>query len=482
MADINYVNKVKKDSTERDIHDARIGESVTSISSSGINTSAGNFTFPSVGGALANDSSVVHKTGDETITGIKRFTSSVTHFTDEVVLNNGAIDINAITYSIDITSPINHKITKYYFDSIYQDPYVYTFPSKSGTLAVLSDLDNCITTSLTTTTANAIPVFGSTNKTLVGSPLSITVPSSLDAIISSNSGGIQLTPKAGSKIYLNADISNNDDGATDIGESNHRFKDLYLFGNVKLGDTNGQFVQISKDNIIIGPGSNTPYTISYPTSGGTLALVSQIPSSSSFVTLSDAQTITGAKTFDSNNLTVYYNSGAPSIKFQGAVSGWSGTTTLQAGTPGGSSITLTLPSASGTIALTSDVKTSKIYKYYIYPADEYRDSVSTLVVCTNKNLNETTLANDFRSSTQKLFYFLNGSSVSSYGYKIGPAYVLTSDNELPILKVERSGYFATATIKPYAFFGTSSGISADEYTTATIGTVSKVEINLDEIS
>ena len=145
-----------------------------------------------------------------------------------------------------------------------------------------------------------------------------------------------------------------------------------------------------------------------------------------------------------------------------------------------SNYTLTFPTITGTVALTSDIKKSRMYKYQIIPAPNYHDSNSDLVVYTTKNLETTTLLNSFQRNIQYLFSFLNGTNASKYGNRIGPAYVETLNNGgIPILYVERTGYGSDATIKPYAYFGSS--IRADGYTTATIGEVIKAVIDFDEI-
>lgn len=87
------------------------------------------------------------------------------------------------------------------------------------------------------------------------------------------------------------------------------------------------------------------------------AFKSDIPSTSNFVNLTGTQTITGAKTFQNNCLTISYSGyGAPALKLTGSSSGYAGTTVLQAGTPGGATRTITLPSTDGTLALTSYVQ------------------------------------------------------------------------------------------------------------------------------
>ncbi len=64
---------------------------------------------------------------------------------------------------------------------------------------------------------------------------------------------------------------------------------------------------------------------------------------------SGTQTITGDIKFGDNNLTIFKTGGAPALKLSSDSSGWAGTTILQAGTPGGATRTITLPSTDGTL-------------------------------------------------------------------------------------------------------------------------------------
>ena len=77
-------------------------------------------------------------------------------------------------------------------------------------------------------------------------------------------------------------------GNKDLGTSQYDWKDLYLSGSIKK-------VKSTSDN--------TTYTLTLPNKTGTIALTSDIPSLSNYVTLDTDQTITGNKTFTGNVIT-----------------------------------------------------------------------------------------------------------------------------------------------------------------------------------
>ena len=97
----------------------------------------------------------------------------------------------------------------------------------------------------------------------------------------------------------------------------------------------------------------------FPRGSGTIALTSDIPSTSNFVTTngSGTQIITSDKQFN-GNLTILKTGGAPALKLTGDSSGWAGTTILQAGTPGGATRTITLPSNDGTLLTRESAETT----------------------------------------------------------------------------------------------------------------------------
>ena len=139
------------------------------------------------------------------------------------------------------------------------------------------------------------------------------------------------------------------------------------------------------NNLIIKDNTNTSklqfqasssYTYTFPASTGTVALTSDIPDLSGYVTLATSQTISGAKTF-SNNVKIDSGSASAFLAFKQYSSGSTGTAgftsiyaistdTFGISYGAGNDIlfktasptfprTYTFPDASGTVALTSDI-------------------------------------------------------------------------------------------------------------------------------
>jgi hypothetical protein len=139
------------------------------------------------------------------------------------------------------------------------------------------------------------------------------------------------------------------------------------------------------NNLIIKDNTNTSklqfqasssYTYTFPASTGTVALTSDIPDLSGYVTLATSQTISGAKTF-SNNVKIDNGSASAFLAFKQYSSGSTGTAgftsiyaistdTFGISYGAGNDIlfktasptfprTYTFPDASGTVALTSDI-------------------------------------------------------------------------------------------------------------------------------
>ena len=100
-----------------------------------------------------------------------------------------------------------------------------------------------------------------------------------------------------------------------------------------------------------GGSATTPsggYTLTLPNKTGTIALTSDLPSSTNFVTIADTQTITGLKIFNdtgSGAIALKYNNGTYSTYFH---------PTSETQT---SNLDIRLPNKSGTVATTSDLPT-----------------------------------------------------------------------------------------------------------------------------
>lgn len=110
-------------------------------------------------------------------------------------------------------------------------------------------------------------------------------------------------------------------------------------------------------DVITNVQSNTTYAYYFPAQGGTFALTSDIPSTSNFVTLDGNQTITGVKTFDNYNggKVATTSSGNDSHNYHTTELLPSGFKHIVVASDQSTQYTITLPSATGTLALTSDL-------------------------------------------------------------------------------------------------------------------------------
>lgn len=177
---------------------------------------------------VADDSLVVHKTGDETINNIKTFASPSgdgTIFTSsDSGYDNTFVEIGVGIDNIDDEAVIslqdssNSRLTisgggYFYLYKGSSTHYDIALPSKNGTIALTSDIPSVAdyVKGPSSATDNAVALFnGTTGKLIKNAALTISTDSNLLTTIASSVGGIKLSPKSGSNIYLDADISNSD--------------------------------------------------------------------------------------------------------------------------------------------------------------------------------------------------------------------------------------------------------------------------------
>jgi hypothetical protein len=226
--------------------------------------------------------------------------------------------------------------------TIGQGAYTYTLPSATGTLALTSQISGYLP--LTGGTLTGGLYINPTNTGIVG----LDVASNTTIIRSDNLEGfkrqLEITMGSGTLVQLTAKGF----GATYVtdlafytsasGTGVNSSPAIYLTGGNRVGiktgtpsydlDVTGTF-RATSTAIFGSTIGNGTYTYTLPGATGTLALTSDIPSLANYVTLNGTQTITGAKTFQ--------------------------TSTIFSSTIGNGTYTYTLPSATGTLALTSQI-------------------------------------------------------------------------------------------------------------------------------
>jgi hypothetical protein len=211
----------------------------------------------------------------------------------------------------------------------------YAFPNASGTLALTSDLSGFISGSGTTnyipkftasgTIGNSIITDSGTTAQVNGSltvsgPLLVNPSSGFPQATIISTGSTQLriqasTTSFNSELFFCASPStygllqyNNANNYFTLFANSTAYARLFSNGNFAIGTTlanNGFKLEVEGTSKISGQltlGStitNGTYTYTLPSATGTLALTSDIPSLTGYVTLATTQTISGAKTFSS---------------------------------------------------------------------------------------------------------------------------------------------------------------------------------------
>lgn len=162
--------------------------------------------------------------------------------------------------------------TMYERKSIRYDGNVLDFPSKGGTIAVLNDLDNKLSRDGGNLTgspvlANNVALKGTYNGTDYGL---LRINTSGNVVV----GDISTPNK---RVYIGGSALPNTNTSTfDLGNSSNKWNDLYLAGKII---------------------NNSGAEITLPTKAGTLALTSDVPDTSQFITTSGTTTLDGGKVF-----------------------------------------------------------------------------------------------------------------------------------------------------------------------------------------
>lgn len=297
----------------------------------------------------ANDSLVVHLAGTETITGDKTF-SSVIKADGNILLKMSASGPSTIGYvglsGLNTgTNGIRVNLTTgRYQELIFAggniNDFSYTFPATSGTLALTSDIPSLAgyVTLATTQTITG-------DKTFEGGNIFTGITSFLGSYQTRFRNGVSLDTT-----YSGGGVS----GYTTLGANND---------GLKINTSDGGYNNLN----FASPGSSNTYV--FPNASGTIALTSDIPSVTNFVTLNTLQTIIGTKIYSSlqyfdNNVYIKHSISGSSAGYTTLGASASGLNiNLASGTSNNSllfastsaSNTYTFPNATGTIALTTDL-------------------------------------------------------------------------------------------------------------------------------
>lgn len=366
------------------------------LDSDGIPKNNYRATFPLKSGTVAFTSDIdVTAAGDNTFTGVNRFRKSQTtdsgdSTTSEITVDpdpanplirvgkttgdmpNGEVNIGADYMEVlDVLSELFTKInldgfevynsnnsTSYKSGAIINGAnHTLTIPDKSGTIALTSDIDVTAAGNNTFTGTNT---FNNGEFRVVSSygiaaleidPLGpgtthtgrTTLKSAKDqyCYIALGAGSLNINSRGNNSNAGHIDINTGSNGV-DFNIAGITSALKVLSDGIKV-NSKTKYCGGKIDNIV----GDTTYSLTLPSESGTLALTSDIPSTSNFVTLSGAQTISGHKTFN-NHITLHNGPDGylevGSWKFFGY--------SLNNGT----GTSLSFPSdKNGTIALTSDI-------------------------------------------------------------------------------------------------------------------------------
>lgn len=305
----------------------------------------------------ADDSLVVHLAGTETITGIKTFSNEIKS-NGSILFKNGIQQVlsgyvniggNAFGKGIDIsyydtagTSPLTQVLN---FSPTAS--YTYLFPSASGTIALTSNLSSYVPYTGATTDVN-LGLYNLSAQHLFANGLP-----------SVNSGNLLL--KQGADFALS-----------------NGYTTLYSSGN-NIGFVSNPSGTTTYNAVFSLNSLSAIRTYTLPNASGTVALTSDL---SSYVTLATTQTISGAKTFSSSpiidngslsiplmfkqyNSASFNNDGYTELyalnQYRFVFNFNQGSSTYKSFIFNSNSISLgvqreyTMPNASGTLALTSDI-------------------------------------------------------------------------------------------------------------------------------
>lgn len=352
-------------------------------------------------------------TKENTFTGVNHFTQYITSFGVEV----GAGNANDDEYDVSIQESVieifhyisgskanslriteNQIMTIVYPSNEYN---IFDFPNKSGTLALTSDIPaipeyTSVDSVIYDTTNGAIIAYNGANEIHI--PLlageNVTIDASEDnkkiVISAAGGGGTGDVTAAGNNTFTGENTFTNEitfntmkseAGYIQFGNFNYETTEgydyLYIDNthiNIQKFVGNNQYHEININANLMTyapPDDNVYYEYRYPRKNGTFALTSDIPDTSSFVTLAGDNTFGGTNTF---NNSIYAKNGV--------VAG--DTTNYGANSVTKGSNTYSFPNKSGTFAMTTDVIKNPIYFISFY-ANEPSDPCHLIGTMMSKN-------------------------------------------------------------------------------------------------
>jgi hypothetical protein len=337
------------------------------------NSTTGVITIPTDNNQIANGSGFITSSalsgyvtlaGTQTITGAKTF-STFTKFDGGVILKNnvsaslaGYVGLSA--YSASGNKGINIDFDTYSCNLFFNGtlPYSYTFPNANGTIALTSDIPSLAgyVTLTTAQTISGIKTFSTyqlldagilikhaTNitasgytgigATTTGLILGLAGGGSGSLIFNTTSNNSYTFPNTSGTIALTSDLTpyalNSEvvklTGTQTIAglktfsvytthEQGALIKhgiNLFQAGYTGIGASSlGLVIGIAGGGLAsLNFNNTTSYTYTFPNATGTIALTSDIPSLTGYVTLATTQTISGAKTFTSTITATQINLG-----------------------------------------------------------------------------------------------------------------------------------------------------------------------------
>ena len=349
-------------------------------------------------------------TKENTFTDVNHFTQYITTFGVEI----GELEFNDDEYDVSIsnaTIEIFHYISGGNANSIritdeqiwvkrydVSDYTSFNFPNKSGTLALTSDIPEYTNVDSVSydSTNGAIVAYDGANEIHI--PLlageNVTIDASEDnkkiVISAAGGGGTGDVTAAGNNTFTGENTFTNEItfntmksevGYIQFGNFNYETTEgydyLYIDNthiNMQKFVGNNQYheININADLMTYAPPDDTVYyEYRYPRKNGTFALTSDIPNTSSFVTLAGDNTFGGTNTF---NNSIYAKNGV--------VAG--DTTNYGANSVTKGSNTYSFPNKSGTFAMTTDIIKNPIYFISFY-ANEPSEPCHLIGTMMSKN-------------------------------------------------------------------------------------------------
>ena len=364
-------------------------------------------------GCLYSNSKKVATLGDNnTFTGTNMFKGGAAQFrTSSEGLNDPKTDVGVY----GILCQTGGNVGTYYKDGkITNGTSTLTLPSKSGTIALTSDIPSIGTFD------DSIDIW---DTTYAGDKyVSIEAAGSGSICVHNDDEGTLLTlnlPAINDGTYT---IATTDEVNNILTGSNtytgYNYFDNTLTCRSGVVATNGTNLTDNaglKYNCITRYIGNTAYTLTIPNKTGTIALTSDIPSTNSFVTIANEQTITGKKIFNGGVQfganTVFNNNGiqipaANAFKVMGMYD-------------------VSLPSKTGTIALTSDIPSGHVYLHKVSFDIVAGDTKGYFTTINNDN---TALSSLSAASLEALLGKCFPAAVSGETYQGGAVSVLINVN------------------------------------------------------